>query len=361
LLIGIANRSQIHTWQFLFFEVRHFFYLTVGYFLGKVGFETWRSPKWLLWPIVAVLVGTAVYLQVVSYSDRSAISVVGGFAAIVFGEDSAFYVLAVAFLVGAWISGSLRSFLVPVVGAAVSLFSYQLIVSARRTGFAFVLLAASFVCIRENRQARRLGSGTVITMRWFKLLVPISAALLLAFVVLPSLTTQVYSSTQDLYSSWVNSDEANLGWEMRTAEVQNITANLSKYDSWVWGRGLGTFWEEIYYQPKDLGSGWNDLIGWYTGSHVLGLDILFKYGLIGAVLYVACYVSLAVKYYKRTRIALPFERWVLDSAIAFPLLVAFELHNPRISLVAGFLLGIVSAALGYAGRGRQVECQNPNG
>jgi hypothetical protein len=129
----------------------------------------------------------------------------------------------------------------------------------------------------------------------------------------------------------------------RKAELLNFGRNVNGLD-WVTGRGIGVLWRSEVRSPIDIvafGSDENALtrLGW----HVYGLDWAYKFGLLGIGLILAASVALGRRIFRSYRAADGSGRWLIYSlAVCAPPFTLLAFSNPRIALMAGVIVGLLS-------------------
>lgn len=142
-------------------------------------------------------------------------------------------------------------------------------------------------------------------------------------------------------SSLLHSDDASSS--QRKSELLNFNRNVNGID-WVTGRGVGVLWRSEVRSPVDVaafGSDENALtrLGW----HVYGLDWAYKFGLLGVGLILAAAALLGRRVYRSWRTADGSARWLMYSlAVCAPPFVLLAFTNPRIALIGGVVVGLLS-------------------
>lgn len=139
----------------------------------------------------------------------------------------------------------------------------------------------------------------------------------------------------------------------RTSEMQSFFDNMNGVD-WVTGRGLGVTWNALEAAPIDAasyGSGESALvrIGW----HVYGLDYAYKLGLAGVLVFLVTMGVIARKAWRSYRSADPeLAGFMYSVAVCLPFFLLLLFTNPRVGLMAGICLGMLSVAGDIADRER---------
>lgn len=142
-------------------------------------------------------------------------------------------------------------------------------------------------------------------------------------------------------SSLLHSDDASSS--QRKAELLNFGRNVNGLE-WATGRGVGVLWQSEVRSPVDIaafGSDENALtrLGW----HVYGLDWAYKFGLLGVGLILAVGGLLGRRVYRSWRSADGSARWLMYSlAVCAPPFVLLAFTNPRIALMGGIVVGLLS-------------------
>jgi len=249
-------------------------------------------------------------------------------SALLITEDGLLLMLPVALAWGALVDGRLT--LWGSIGAAVgtaAVFVVNLL-SLRRGA---VLMIGAAVTVRS------LGIG----MR--RILLSTGALLLIAAVAVaagpgrPLFNQARYTAT----SSLLRSDDASSS--QRKAELLNFDRNINGLD-WVTGRGVGVLWRSEIRSPVDIAAFGGDenaltRLGW----HVYGLDWAYKFGLLGLALIFAAAAVLGRRIVRSWRAADGTGRWLLYSlAVCAPPFAMLTFTNPRIALMAGVTVGLLS-------------------
>ena len=144
-----------------------------------------------------------------------------------------------------------------------------------------------------------------------------------------------------LTSSLLSSNDASSS--QRKAELQNFQRNVNG-TQWITGRGIGVLWRSKVRSPVDIaafGAEENALtrLGW----HVYGLDWAYKFGLLGIFVLLAGVAVLGRRIVRSFRVADGSGRWLIYSlAVCAPPLVLLAFTNPRVALLGGILVGLLS-------------------
>lgn len=248
--------------------------------------------------------------------------------ALLITEDTLLLLLPIALAWGALVDGRLTlwgSFGAILLTAAV--FAVDLL-SLRRGA---VLIIGAGVLVRSLGIGRRrllLTGGALL----------LAAGVLVAAGPGQTLLNQArYTAT----SSLLRTNDASSS--QRHAELQSFGRNVNGVD-WVIGRGIGVFWRADVRSPVDVaafGSGENALtrLGW----HVYGLDWAYKFGLLGVAMILATAIVLGRRVLSGYRKAKDSGRWLIYSlAICAPPFVLLAFTNPRIALMGGVVVGLLS-------------------
>jgi hypothetical protein len=145
----------------------------------------------------------------------------------------------------------------------------------------------------------------------------------------------------------------------RKAELLNFDRNVNGFD-WVTGRGIGVLWRSEVRSPVDVAAFGGDenaltRLGW----HVYGLDWAYKFGLLGLGLILAAGFVLGRRVFRSYRGADGSGRWLIYSlAVCAPPFTLLAFSNPRIALMAGVVVGLLSRCCDFdpplAAAGRDV-------
>lgn len=248
--------------------------------------------------------------------------------ALLITEDGLLLMLPVALAWGALVDGrlTLRGSILAVTGTAL-VFAVNLL-SLRRG--AVLMIGAAVV-------ARSLGIGAR------RLLLSAGALLLIAAVAVaagpgrPLFDQARYTLT----SSLLHTNDASSS--QRKAELLNFDRNVNG-TQWITGRGVGVLWRSEVRSPVDIAAFGGDenaltRLGW----HVYGLDWAYKFGLLGVALILAAAIALGRRIYRSYRSAAGSGRWLIYSlAVCAPPFVLLAFTNPRIALMAGITVGLLS-------------------
>lgn len=142
-------------------------------------------------------------------------------------------------------------------------------------------------------------------------------------------------------SSLLHSNDASSS--QRKSELLNFGRNVNGTE-WITGRGIGVLWRSEVRSPVDIaafGSDENALtrLGW----HVYGLDWAYKFGLLGIGLIIGAAGLLGRRIFRSWRSAGGSARWLMYSlAVCAPPFVLLAFTNPRIALMGGIVVGLLS-------------------
>jgi hypothetical protein len=129
----------------------------------------------------------------------------------------------------------------------------------------------------------------------------------------------------------------------RKAELQNFARNVHG-TQWITGRGVGVLWRSEVRSPVDIAAfGGEENALTRLGWHVYGLDWAYKFGLLGLVLLLAGTVVLGRRILRSFHTADGSSRWLIYSlAVCAPPFVLLAFTNPRVALLGGILVGLLS-------------------
>ncbi len=280
--------------------------------------------------ILAGVIALRAALLVLSYglTGRTGFTTILDRSALLITEDGLLLMLPVALAWGALVDGRLTLWgsIGAVIGTA-AVFIVNLL-SLRRGA---VLMIGTAVAIRS------LGIGVRRILLSVGALLLIAATLVAAGPGRPLFDQARYTAT----SSLLRTDDASSS--QRKAELLNFNRNVNGLD-WITGRGIGVLWRSEVRSPIDIvafGSDENALtrLGW----HVYGLDWAYKFGLLGIGLMLAATVALGRKLFRTYRVADGSARWLIYSlAVCAPPFLLLAFTNPRIALMAGVSIGLLS-------------------
>jgi hypothetical protein len=214
---------------------------------------------------------------------------------------------------------------------------------------AVVGTAAVFIVnLLSLRRGAVLMIGTAVVVRSFsigarRLLLSAGALLLIAAVAVaagpgrPLFDQARYTIT----SSLLHTQDASSS--QRKAELQNFQRNVNG-TQWISGRGIGVLWRSEIRSPVDIAAfGGEENALTRLGWHVYGLDWAYKFGLLGIALILAAAVVLGRRIVGSYRAAAGSGRWLIYSlAVCAPPFVLLAFTNPRVALLGGILVGLLS-------------------
>jgi hypothetical protein len=289
-------------------------------------FETLRTFAIV---IAGVICARAIELVLVyGITGQTQFGTITGGEALLITEDTLLILLPLSLAWGALVDGRLT---VSGMVAAMALVSSLLLIDllSLRRG-AMLLIGGALL-------ARSLGIGR-------RRLLQGGAALLVAFALAvaagpgrPLLHQLRYTAV----SSLLRTKDASSS--QRTAEISSFASNMKGAD-WITGRGLGVTWYAFAKAPIDslsYGPGESEFtrIGW----HVYGLDWIYKFGLLGLAAILAALVLIAREALRTYRRATAEARWLIYSlAVCIPPFALLLFTNPRVALMTGVTLGLLS-------------------
>lgn len=129
----------------------------------------------------------------------------------------------------------------------------------------------------------------------------------------------------------------------RKAELQNFGRNVNGAQ-WITGRGVGVLWRSEVRSPVDIAAfGGEENALTRLGWHVYGLDWAYKFGLLGLALLLTGAVVLGRRIVRSFHAANGSSRWLIYSlAVCAPPFVLLAFTNPRVALLGGILVGLLS-------------------
>jgi hypothetical protein len=217
------------------------------------------------------------------------------------------------------------------------------------------VLALGINLVSLRRGALIMLSGTILArslrVRRSRLLAGVGVAL--AIIGVTALAGPgrplVSEVTYTIESSLLRTDDASTS--QRSAELQNFGRNVDGVD-WIVGRGLGVFWRAEVPSPIDSASfGSKETALYRIGWHVYGLDWLYKFGFLGVGLILTAMLLLGKRVLAAYRAGDSEARWLTYSlAVCAPVLLLMSLSGPRISLIAGIAVGLLSRCCDLAPR-----------
>jgi len=140
---------------------------------------------------------------------------------------------------------------------------------------------------------------------------------------------------------------------VRWLEVKNIWANLANKYSFLQGVGLGVYWEVIYPFPEDplhfiFPAG--DPSGMHHFSHLLFMDLLWKFGFIGLIVYLYLLYSLFKKgFLLFDRLHDKYYKGIIMGLLSTIFPVLFLLGYYKLYLFAGVLIGMIAVLVRLKG------------
>jgi hypothetical protein len=144
-----------------------------------------------------------------------------------------------------------------------------------------------------------------------------------------------------LTSSLLHSNDASSS--QRKAELQNFQRNVNG-TQWITGRGVGVLWRSEVRSPVDIAAfGGEENALTRLGWHVYGLDWAYKFGLLGIFVLLAGAIVLGRRIVRSFGVADGSGRWLIYSlAVCAPPFVLLAFTNPRVALLGGILVGLLS-------------------
>lgn len=306
-----------------------------GYLIVTRCIRDMRSLRLFTYTLAGLICIRAAQLVIVyGITGETQFSTILGRSALLITEDGLLLMLPVALAWGAVVDGRLtlwRSTLA-VLGTAI-VFVVNLL-SLRRG--AVLMIAAAVIARSLGIGARRL----LITGAAILVLFGISVA---AGPGRPLFEQVKYTATSSVLSTKDPSSS------QRLAELENLRRNLSGSE-WLTGRGIGVFWRAEVPSPVDIASfGSKETAYTRLGWHVYGLDWLYKFGLVGVALILGFAILLGRRIYLTCRKADGQARWLLFSlAVCAPPFLLLAFTNPRIALVSGMVVGLLSRGCDFA-------------
>ncbi len=184
---------------------------------------------------------------------------------------------------------------------------------------------------------RSLGIGTKRLLQVAAVIVAVAAVSALFGPGRTILHQASYTATSSLLSTKDDSSS------QRKAEFSNFGRNVNGI-GWITGRGLGVLWRSEVPSPVDSASfGSKETALNRLGWHVYGLDWAYKFGLLGIGLILAVGCVLGLRVYRACRRASDTPRWLIYSlAVCAPPFVLLTFSNPRVGLMGGVVVGLLS-------------------
>jgi hypothetical protein len=297
-----------------------------------------RSPRSLR--LFTYAVGGVICLRtiqlVIAYgvTGGTQFGTITGGEALLITEDTLLVLLPLALAWGALVDGRLT--LAGMIGAA-ALVSVLLLIDVQSLRRGAMLLIASALLVRS------IGIGRRRLLQSAAALLVIAALAVAAGPGRPLLHQLRYTAV----SSLLRTKDASSS--QRTAEISSFRDNLTGVD-WITGAGLGVTWQALTKAPIDalsFGPGETELtrIGW----HVYGLDWAYKFGLGGIAAILAALWVMGRDLLASYRRAEPSLRSLLFSlAVCAPAFILLLFTNPRVGLVAGLTVGLLSRCCDFA-------------
>jgi hypothetical protein len=325
--------------QFVLLDIERLLIPAAAYLVATRAIRDLRALRTFTFAIAAIICLRALELVFVyGLTGQTQFGTITGGEALLITEDSLLILLPLALCWGELVDGRLS--LWAMVGAT-GLISTLLLIDVLSLRRGAMLLIGGALLARSLTIGRRrlLQAGVVLLV--------VGLLAVAAGPGRPLLQQLRYTAV----SSTLRTKDASSG--QRTAELTSLVDDMHGSD-WVLGRGLGVTWHAIAKAPLDalsFGPGESEYtrIGW----HVYGLDWLYKFGLlgIGVLLYA---LSLLVKRLLRAyREAGPAMGSLLFSlAVCAPPFVLLLFTNPRVAMMSGVTLGLLSRCCDLAGQSR---------
>ncbi len=242
---------------------------------------------------------------------------------------------------------------VAISGLWLSLALILILTSTRRFNY-FVLVAGSLAAIVVATHFYRLSAkGAWLTLR--KPLMGFVVVVFLILLIFPNWIESVLYSFQSINIYRVNDTITNN--DIRRFAMSNMFLNLFERPyTLLTGFGLGTTWKAIIYQPFDTlflsvnAKFLERSLGWYPQFPLPYLNAIYRYGVIGTLVYWTLCGALLVGYYKKLvkfrDQYFPFA-FYLGSLILIPFFLGLigDIYNPTGPVLAGILIALIERTL----------------
>ena len=202
---------------------------------------------------------------------------------------------------------------------------------------------------------------------WRKLRTPLLAfvlATLLLLLIFPDWFEVVGYSFRSFNIFGVNDQITNN--DIRRFALSNMTLNMLRRPyTLLTGFGLGTTWKAIVYQPFDTlflnvnSEFLRRSLGWYPQFPFPYVNVIYRYGFVGVVVYWGLIVWLFRRYYsyfREKRSSAYPTAFYLAALIVMPFFLGLigDIYNPTGPIFVGILLGIVERTYELERRGDRI-------
>lgn len=338
-LQALALPQHLSEARFVPLDLERLLIPIAGYVIVTRSIRSFETLRTFTIAIAGVICVRAIEL-VLAYgiTGQTQFGTITGGEALLITEDSLLILLPLALAWGALVDGRLT--LTGMV-AAIALVSALLLIDlmSLRRG-AMLLIGGALLARSLGVGRRRLLQGGTALLVAFALSVAAGPGR-------PLLHQLHYTAV----SSLLRTNDASSS--QRTAEISSFARNMEGTD-WLTGKGLGVTWNAFAKAPIDAlsyGPGETEFtrIGW----HVYGLDWTYKFGLLGLAAILTALMLIARETLRAYRRATAEARGLIYSlAVCIPPFALLLFTNPRVALMTGVTLGLLSRCCDLAAQTR---------
>ncbi len=332
LLQTVALLRGLPSSEFLAFDLERILIPLAGYLLvtrAVIERATWSATVWLL---AFVLLGRAAELVVVhGVLGTTQFGTSRGQTALLITEDTLLVIVPAVLLWGRIVEQQMKSWLVPLAVMAVASVLIVDALSLRRGALLFILAALAVRSLSLTRRTMLAGVATLLVV----------AGTLVAAGPLRS----TWDNARYAVASAVGA-RSDASTQQRGREWRELVRNFEAADAFI-GRGAGTPWTAFDPGPVGIASfGTGESVTKRIGWHAYGLDWLFKFGVLGCLLAIAGLLgAMRVGFQATKGMSQPSSTDARSLIIVLAPLALLLFTNPRVGLLAGVVLGLISTSI----------------
>ncbi len=238
----------------------------------------------------------------------------------------------------------------------VSLMSlFFIVASARRFNYVLLLLGTLLVLLIASWLSGHFWKRLLSSLKAFS--VALAVLVLGLVLIFPSTSKRIAETIQSI-NIYTHTQKAVTGSDIRRQEIRNLILNMDNRPySFAIGMGLGTKWKAIVYQPIDSFSFTEKYLkkslGWFPQFHIPYFGLIYRYGILGLLLFWGILVFLFVRFLLLIRkTGVSAETPLLIGMLVFLMIILptfGDSANPTGFILSGFYLGLLEFRVGYWG------------
>ena len=232
---------------------------------------------------------------------------------------------------------------------------FFIVASARRFNYVLLLLGILLALLISAWMTDHFWKKFISSVKIMSAAIIVFA---LGFVLIFPSTSKHIGETVKSINIYKNNQTATTGSDIRRQEIKNLILNMKNRPySFLIGMGLGTKWKAIAYQPIDSFSFTEKYLrkslGWFPQFHIPYLGLIYRYGILGLLLFWGLLLFLFVRLLLLVRsIRTSEETPLLIGMLVFLMIILptfGDSVNPTGFILSGFYLGFLEFRLGYWG------------